>query len=215
MNTLGALLLAAGSSSRLGQSKQLLQFDGEPLVRRQARLLLALDPVCVIVVTGAEQSAVEQALDGLPVQRVQNQNWQQGMGSSIACGIAAMPERVRGALLMLCDQWKITGEDLLALTQEWQRQPGAVAVAQWRDASSEEPEEPGQSPGQSSGHLASGPPVVFPRVLFAKLVKLQGEQGARQVIRHFKGEVQRIMLPDAAFDIDQPGDWPQTAPHSN
>jgi molybdenum cofactor cytidylyltransferase len=216
VNSLGALLLAAGKSSRLGQSKQLLQINGESLVRRQARLLLALNPVCVIVVTGAEQSAVEQALDGLPVQRVHNQNWRQGMGSSIACGIAAMPERVRGALLMLCDQWKITGEDLLALTREWQRQPGTVAIAQWRDASNEESgEEPGQTSGQSSSHLASGPPVVFPRVLFAKLVKLQGEQGARQVIRHFKGEVQRVMLPDAAFDIDQPGDWPQTVSHSH
>ncbi len=212
MNTLGALLLAAGSSSRLGQSKQLLQIDGEPLVRRQARMLLAQNPVCVIVVTGAEQSAVEQALEGLPVQWVHNQNWQQGMGSSIACGIAAMPEQVRGALLMLCDQWKITGEDLLVLTQEWQRQPGAVAVAQWRDASVAEQEKLPETP---TGMLTSGPPVVFPRALFAKLVKLQGEQGARQVIRHFKGGVRRAMLPNAAFDIDLPGDLPQTAPHSN
>ena len=191
MNTLGALLLAAGNSSRLGQSKQLLEIDGEPLVRRQASMLMALNPVCVIVVTGAEQSAIEQALDGLPVQRVHNNNWQQGMGSSLACGIAAMPERVRGALLLLCDQWKITTDDLLTLVQEWQRNPAVAVTAQWADEF--------QQP-------AFGPPVVFPRALFSRLIKLQGERGAQQLLRRYKGGVQRVALPHAAFDIDQPGD---------
>jgi molybdenum cofactor cytidylyltransferase len=193
MNTLGALLLAAGNSSRLGQSKQLLEIAGEPLVRRQARVLLELNPVSVIVVSGAEQAAIEQALDGLPVRLVHNKEWQQGMGSSLACGIRAMPERVRGALLLLCDQWKITGNDLLALTQAWQGNPVAAVTAQWLD-------EPGQP--------TSGPPVVFPRALFSYLVKLQGDQGAQQILKRYKGGVQRVVMPHAAFDIDQASDLP-------
>ena len=194
MNTLGALLLAAGASSRLGQSKQLLQIDGQPLVRRQARMLLALNPVCVIVVTGAEQSAVEQALHGLPVQVVHNSNWSQGMGSSLACGIRAMPERVRGALLLLCDQWKIMHHDLLALRQSWDLAPASAVTAEWID---------------DSAQSQFGPPVVFPRALFSYLIKLQGDRGAQQILKRYKGGVQRIFLPAAAFDIDQPGDWPQ------
>jgi len=193
VNTLGALLLAAGNSSRLGQSKQLLEIDGEPLVRRQARTLLALNPVCVIVLTGAEQKAVELALDGLPVHLVHNENWSQGMGSSLACGIRAMPERVRGALLLLCDQWKITTEDLLALTQAWEQSPASAVTAEWIDESAQN---------------QFGPPVVFPRALFSSLIKLQGEHGAQKLIRRYKGGVQRVVLPHAAVDIDQKSDLP-------
>jgi molybdenum cofactor cytidylyltransferase len=193
VNSLGALLLAAGGSSRLGQSKQLLEINGEPLVRRQASMLLALNPVCLVVVTGADQEAVDQALHGLAVKQVHNPEWQKGMGSSLACGIAAMPERVRGALLLLCDQWKITGDDVLALTQEWQQKPTAAVTAQWTD---------------ESGQPASGPPVVFPRALFSKLIKLRGDHGAHQLLRRYKGGVQRIALPHAAFDIDQQSDLP-------
>jgi molybdenum cofactor cytidylyltransferase len=197
MNQLGAILLAAGSSSRLGQSKQLLQIDGQALVRSQAGKLLALNPACVVVVTGAGQQAVEQALLGLPLQLVHNSDWQQGMGSSLACGIAAMPERVRGALLLLCDQWKIEAVDLLALTQAWKQSPGIAVTAQWRESSDGE-----------LAPLISGPPVVFPRSLFSSLARLRGDRGAAQILKRHKPGVQSIELPNAAFDIDQPADLP-------
>lgn len=205
MKSLGAILLAAGSSSRLGQSKQLLQVDGQPLVRLQATKLLALNPACVVVVTGAEQAAVERALQGLPLhgsslQCVHNSNWQQGMGGSLACGVAAMPERVRGALLMLCDQWKVSVADLQILTESWERSPATAVIAQWQE---ELPEGP--------AHTTSGPPVVFPRTLFSSLVKLHGERGAQQILKRYKAGVQRMDLPNAGFDIDQPSDLPWAA----
>lgn len=200
MNQFGAILLAAGSSSRLGQSKQLLQVDGEVLVRAQASKLLALKPACVVVVTGAEQAAVIQALQGLPLQWVHNDHWQLGMGSSLACGIAAMPERVRGALLLLCDQWKIGTADLQALIQAWQHSPATAVTAQWRESS-----------GDESPVWISGPPVVFPRSLFSRLAGLRGDRGAAQMLKRHKPGVQKIELPNAAFDIDQPTDMPQAA----
>jgi len=197
VKSLGAILLAAGSSSRLGQSKQLLQIDGQPLVRLQANKLLALNPACVIVVTGAEQAAVEHALKGLALQCVYNPNWQQGMGSSLACGVAAMPERVRGALLMLCDQWKVPGAGLQAMAVAWERSPASAVIAQWNE---ESPEKPAQT--------NSGPPAVFPRALFSSLVKLRGDRGAQHILKRYKAGVQRFDLPEAAFDIDQESDLP-------
>lgn len=197
MKSLGAILLAAGSSSRLGQSKQLLQLNGQPLVRLQASKLLALNPACVIVVTGAERVAVEHALKGLALQCVYNPDWQQGMGSSLAFGIAAMPERVRGALLLLCDQWKITNEDLLALHHAWERSPATAVIAQWHE---ESPEKATQT--------TSGPPVVFPRALFSSLTKLRGDRGAQQILKRYKAGVQRLDVPNARFDIDQASDLP-------
>lgn len=194
MNSLGAILLAAGGSSRLGRSKQLLEIDGEPLVRRQARLMMEQDYGHVVVITGAEQQAVRDALDGLPsVRLVHNSDWKRGMGLSLAYGIRSMPERARGALLLLCDQWKISAADLAALSAAWLRKPGSVATAQWQG---------------DEGKQVTGPPVVFPRELFPFLLKLQGDRGAHSIVKRFKGGVERIEIPNASFDIDEVSDLP-------
>lgn len=183
---LGAILLAAGASSRLGYPKQLVELDGEALVVRQARLLIALQPACVVVVTGAAREGVEQVLAGLPVNLVHNENWANGMGSSLACGVSAMPERVRGALLLLCDLWRISSADLENLVTAWQAAPAQAATAVWDGK--------------------TGPPVIFPRALFQRLKKLQGEQGARHLLRGFAGGIAQVAMPNAAYDLDVSSD---------
>jgi molybdenum cofactor cytidylyltransferase len=190
--SLGAVLLAAGSSSRLGEPKQLLQstrWEGEALVARQARLLLDLGFACVVVVTGAEQCRVEQALDGLDVVFVHNDRWRSGMGSSIACGMKAMPERVRGALLLQCDQWAVDRSDLDSLLAEWADHPASAVVSKW------------------TGN--SGPPVIFPRVLFDPLSRLSGDRGGKKVLKRFTGEVRQVHIENASVDIDIPEDIPK------
>ncbi len=184
--SLGTILLAAGGSRRLGRPKQLEVFDDQPLVRRQAQLLLELQPACVVVVTGAVEEQVRQALDGLPVEFVHAADWSQGMGRSLARGIEAMPERVRGALLLLCDQWRIGLEDLEKLRAAWQAAPQKAVTSIWDDS--------------------SGPPVIFPRTLFQRLTRLQGDRGAHRLLKHFSGGLERVPLANAAFDLDQPGD---------
>jgi molybdenum cofactor cytidylyltransferase len=186
--SLGTILLAAGGSSRLGQPKQLVALEGEPLVRRQARLLLALQPACVVVVTGAVADEVREALHGLDVSCVHNESWEQGMGTSLACGIRAMPERVRGALLLLTDQFRIVADDLQRLLEAWAGDPLAAVTASWDDQ--------------------RGPPVVFPRALFDRLSRLQGDSGARAVLKRFRGRQVAVPLPNAAGDLDTPADLP-------
>jgi molybdenum cofactor cytidylyltransferase len=200
LNHLGAVLLAAGGSTRLGQPKQLLEIEGQVLVRRQAELLLEQDFACVVVVTGSVRHEVEQALQGLDLLFVHNENWEEGMGGSLARGIAAMPERVRGALLLLCDQWRISAADLLSLAQAWRKSPEKAVTAEWRAQRSAWPAE-----------VPSGPPVIFPRALFARLAKLQGDRGAQSVLKHYAGGTTQILMPNAAFDIDLPSDLPQWA----
>lgn len=191
MKQLGAILLAAGSSSRLGQPKQLLEIDGRALVRRQAELLLDQGFACVVVVTGAERAGVEEALAGVAAQAVYNANWQDGMGSSLACGIAAMPERVRGALVLLCDQWRVTAEDLRTLLVAWESEPARAVCTEWKNA---------------SGHTVVGAPAIFPRALFAKLVKLQGDRGAQPILKYYASGTTQVGMPNAASDIDLPAD---------
>lgn len=186
--SLGAILLAAGGSSRLGQPKQLLDIEGQPLVLRQAKTLLSLQPARLVVVTGNEEEAVRQALGELPVHFVHNPDWQQGMGRSLACGISAMPERVRAAMILLCDQWKVESADLERLAQAWWAEPQAAVVADYGEA--------------------SGPPAILPRAMWEKLSRLKGDSGARKILKHWKGAESRVPMPQAATDIDSVRDLP-------
>jgi molybdenum cofactor cytidylyltransferase len=189
VQSLGTILLAAGSSSRLGQPKQLVTVEGQPLVLRQARLLSALKPVCTVVVTGALEAEIAQALKGEAVQLTHNSDWQQGMGRSLARGVEVMPERVRGVLVLLCDQWRIDQHDLGKLLETWAAHAQSAVVSQWDDT--------------------IGPPVIFPRSMFARLCRLQGEHGARQVLRRESAGVQKVVIEHAAWDLDVPSDLEQ------
>ena len=160
--------------------------DGQPLVRRQAQLLLKIQPACVVVVTGAVEQEVRQALAGLKVEWAHHQEWSRGMGQSIARGIEAMPERVRGAMLLLCDQWRVDQDDLGKLLDAWAAEPQKAVVAAWDGC--------------------SGPPVIFPRALFQRLIRLQGDRGARQLLKRYAGGLVRVPVANAAFDLDRPGD---------
>jgi len=184
--SLGAILLAAGGSSRLGRPKQLELIGGQPLVARQAQLLLKLQPASVVVVTGAVEQEVRRALAGLKVEFVHHEDWSLGMGQSIARGIAAMPERARGALLLLCDQWRIDQGDLETLIDAWAPEPQKAIVSAWDGF--------------------SGPPTIFPRALFQRLMRLHGDRGARHVLKRYAGGLERVAVANAAFDLDKPGD---------
>lgn len=186
---LGAILLAAGASRRLGRPKQLIHIDGMPLVARQARILLELNPTILVVVTGHERKAVEGALDGLPLDLVHNPQWSGGMGRSLACGIAAMPERVRGAMVLLCDQWKIGANDLSALVRGWQDDKTCAVVSAWEGT--------------------TGPPAILPRSLFEKLSRLKGDRGASSILKHWSGRTLAIETATAAFDLDTSVDLEQ------
>ena len=189
VQSLGAILLAAGESSRLGQPKQLLEIDGEPLVVRQARLLAERGYARVVVVTGAFHEEVSALLEKLPVRCVNNPHWKHGMGKSLACGIGSMPERVRAALVSLCDQWKIEAGDLQALLDAWSENPKAAVT--------------------SAYDQVTGPPAILPRSLFEKLSRLKGDAGANRVLKRWSGELIQLSSHRAAFDIDTHEQIPQ------
>ncbi|MDR6673812.1 nucleotidyltransferase family protein [Xanthomonas sp. 1678] len=101
-----ALILAAGASRRLGHAKQALTRDGEPLLRRAARLALATAPARCVVVLGAQAEALRPALDGLPVEVVRNPDWSSGMGGSLECLRAVVHDdaSISHSLVLGCDQ---------------------------------------------------------------------------------------------------------------
>ena len=180
-----ALVLAAGASTRLGQPKQLVCYQGEPLLRRAVRLALGAGAGPVLAAVGAEAADCRAALSGLAVTVIENRDYASGMGSSLRAGLAELrellpaPERL---LLLVCDQPLLQPEHLRQLLAA---QPaGGIAAAQY------------------NGHL--GVPAVFAQTHFAALAAIQGDQGARSLLRSLA--VTPVPMPEAAIDIDTPGD---------
>lgn len=188
-STHGAIVLAAGSSSRLGCPKQLVQFEGESLLRRAASAALASGASPVIVILGELAARLRSELDGLPVTAVHNRNWAEGMASSLRCGVRqlqqAAPE-VSAVMLLVSDQPLLRPVHLQAL---WQQQviTGQVVAAEY------------------NGH--PGVPAIFPARYFPRLLALQGDQGARALLRKMSPlELVTFPLPEAATDLDTPTD---------
>jgi molybdenum cofactor cytidylyltransferase len=188
--SLAAILLAAGPSSRLGRSKQLVKVRGECLVRRAARLVLALQPARLVAVTGCEAERISAELEDLPLEIVHARNWSQGMGASIAAGARAVGQSADGILLMVCDQWRLRPADLARLVTTWRAQPQRILVSCWQEGRA----------------FVSGPPAIFPARLLQQLKSIPPDRGARQVIDRNMDDVEFVELQNAAEDLDRPED---------
>jgi len=105
--SVGAILLAAGQAKRMGkngQHKLLAEFDGVPLVRRSANVLLASNATPIIAVTGYRQEEIEEAMIGLDITTLYNPSYLTGMASSVACGFRIL----RLLIAMVClSCWQI------------------------------------------------------------------------------------------------------------
>ncbi|KAB7770169.1 nucleotidyltransferase family protein [Xanthomonas maliensis] len=183
-----ALILAAGAGRRLGRSKQLLTRDGEPLLRRAARIALQTSPRRCLVVVGADADAVVGALHGLEVEIVHHAKWEAGMGSSLAAlrQVVQQDEAIHRVLILGCDQPALDAPHLRALLKEAERAPSGCAT---------------------SGYAGvRGIPVVVTQQVWAA-VPLQADAGLRGLFASLEAPVLGcVTAPALALDIDTPGD---------
>jgi molybdenum cofactor cytidylyltransferase len=180
------IVLAAGSSSRFGTSKQLAPYRGQPLVTRATRLAEQVFGQRSILLAGHEWQRVAAACEPLAGYLVVNEDFRNGLAGSIAAGVRAVAETASGVLLLLADQPLIDAAYLRALTACWEENAACIVVSEF-DAT-------------------VGPPVIFPARFFAALTALRGDQGARQILRDPAAHVIRLACPAASVDIDEPGD---------
>ncbi len=184
--SVAGVLLAAGMSARLGQPKQLLEFQGEPLVRRVARLGLQAGLSPMIVVTGAYAAEVQRALEGMPVEFVHNPNWISGQGSSVSLGAQKLPAETGAAVFLLVDQPFVTQAVLRRLVEEHAASLGPVIAP------------------LVNGQRAN--PVLFDRVTFSDLCSLSGEAGGRAIFSRYPPRWMEWNDAGLLLDIDTPGD---------
>jgi CTP:molybdopterin cytidylyltransferase MocA len=185
----GLVILAAGASRRMGSPKQLIELNGKPLIVRAAEAALAAPVWPVVVVVGANSTAIRPVLAHLPVLIVENSAWSEGMASSIREGTGTVRQFSRGidaAILALCDQPAFSAETVARLLRA-QRETGRGIVAARYD-----------------GRL--GAPALFTREHFVSLASLTGEEGARDLINGDPARVAAVDLPELAHDLDTPAD---------
>lgn len=177
----GAIVLAAGGSSRLGTPKQLLTFCGETLVRRAAKA--ALESVCdrVVVVVGNHAQQIRQEMSDLPVLVVENEDWRSGISSSIRTGLEQISSP-DGVVITLCDQPFMTAAVLNELIDA-HRETGSAIVA-------------------STYATTRGVPAFFAPELFNELAALTKDEGARRIIASHPEKVATVEFPRGAIDID-------------
>ncbi len=179
---LSILIPAAGASDRLGRPKQLVEYRGVTLIQRTVDKAFAIGPGEVIVVTGCQANAVQQAVQQTGVRWVLHPNWSEGMGTSIAAGAARVSPQSTGLMVLFCDQWRVGKEDLKSLIKIWESEPDRIVCA--------------RAEGRNM------PPVIFPSRYVKQLQALNGRRGAHALLTDHASRITSVSLKNAAFDLD-------------
>jgi len=190
MNT-GIILLAAGSSSRLGRAKQLIEFQGKTLIQKAIDEANKSQADCLVVVLGANAGLIQTGFESSNTPFIINSDWQQGMSSSMQEGLRFLmkKEEINQVLLMLCDQPFVDASLLdQMITAKESSSKGIVASAY-------------------SNTL--GVPALFDKRYFEELLQLNGSEGAKKVIFNHQAEVHALDFPHGAVDLDTEEDVSQ------
>jgi molybdenum cofactor cytidylyltransferase len=187
-SAIAGILLAAGTSSRMGQNKMLLAFAGDSVLRGGARRALAGGLSPLIVVLGAEADRAAAELDGLPCHIVQNRKYASGMTSSMHAGLTALPPATGAAVILLADMPLVTADMIRQMTQRYQETGAPLVISRYAGV--------------------NAPPTLFDRCLFIELLASSGEDAGRQVVQRHRAAAEVLDWPAAVLaDLDTPEDY--------
>ncbi len=185
-SNLGIIILAAGSSTRLGEAKQLVKFQNKTLISNAIETALNSKCSDITLVLGSNSEKINREIkDFVAVKICINENWQSGMASSIKCGLEFMlkenPE-VNAVIFMLCDQPLITSKHINLLFETFAETNKGIVASEYENT--------------------LGVPALFSSEMFGELLKIRGDKGAKKIIDSFPASVKTIHIPEAEFDVD-------------
>ena len=190
MSNVGAIILAAGGSTRFGRPKQLLEFQGESLVRRAVQAASEACGSSIVVVAGDMHALIQAELRESAATVVENPEWSRGLGTSIRCGlqhlIASTPE-LDAVVLMACDQPFADARTIAALVAKQATTGKAIVASSYADT--------------------LGIPALFDQSCFEALLALPDDAGAKALIESRPDDVASIEFEKGAIDIDTPADF--------
>ncbi len=186
----GIIVLAAGSSSRLGESKQLLAYKGKSLLKHAVQQAVASECAPILVVLGANAERHKMEIENEPAHIEVNSEWQRGIGTSIACGVRtllAQQNTLEATVIMLCDQPFIDSDLINQLIAESEKSEKGIVACTYGDA--------------------IGSPALFNRKYFDDLQRLKENAGAKALFRQYSADLQTINFPLGETDIDTQLDY--------
>ncbi len=181
-----AVVLAAGSSSRFGSTKQLAEINGTPLVQQALNLAIEVCGDKTVLVVGHDWKAVTEACGPSPGFLIVNDHYADGLGTSIAQAVRSIQHQARAVIVLLTDQALVTAAHVQALHDAWSGADDEIVATAFSKT--------------------AGPPVLFPRACFADLAILHGDAGGRHLLDDKRFRVKKIVFESAAVDIDPPED---------
>jgi molybdenum cofactor cytidylyltransferase len=187
---IGLLLIAAGTSRRMGTPKQLLPIQGISLLRHLSKIAIASICGTVMVVLGANAEQIYPEISDLPIQIVENQDWQAGMGTSISLGLATLLKSqpvLSAVLILVCDQPFVSTELIDRIVEVHRSDSAQIVATRYLDT--------------------VGVPALFSDRYFLELMQLNADAGARKIIQRNLYEVHTVAFPQGAIDLDTPDDY--------
>ncbi|GAB3226281.1 nucleotidyltransferase family protein [Algoriphagus aestuariicola] len=182
------VILAAGSSSRLGRPKQLIEIQGKTLVQKAVDEVYRSRADSMVVVLGWNPVLIQTGFDSAKVPSVINPNWESGMASSIQAGLHFLLENgeIDQVMIMLCDQPFVDSEYLDQLFEEGLKSEKGIVASFYSNT--------------------RGVPALFSKKYFPELLALKGQDGAKKVLLEHRGDVLKIDFPNGAIDLDTEAD---------
>src|SRR5260221_8643253 len=185
-----AIVLAAGSSSRMGRSKQLLKIDSETLIRKTVKTVVGAGANETLVVLGADIEKIKNELSDLSVYTVTNPEFEKGMGNSLKCGLKYVMKKnseAEAVMILVCDQPLLNSVHLKKIVEEYLTTKSPIVASFY------------------SG--SNGVPALFNKSMFGKLLTIEDQHGAKKAIGQNPALVKSIDFPEGAVDLDTPGDF--------
>ena len=174
----------------MGRPKQLLPYNGKSLLAHPVDTANDADANPVIVVVGANAALMEKDINEKKVHVTENTEWNEGMASSVRCGIKTLLQIAPGsdaAIIMVCDQPFVSPALLNELIAEQKNTGKSIVTSQYENA--------------------IGPPALFHKTVFPELLALKGDAGARKIIEKSETDVATVSFAKGEIDIDTESDY--------
>ncbi len=188
---IATLILAAGSSSRLGRPKQLIKFEGTTLIEKITRVALNVSNH-VLIVLGANETLIRPHLEILVQENISkleialNPEWEEGMGKSLSFGVKKLAENADAIMVVLSDQLFVDEVLLRKIMQTFAESKRSIVACEY------------------ANQLAV--PILFDKSVFPELMSLSGDKGAKVILKKYSDRLTSIPFPMGVFDVDTPDD---------
>jgi molybdenum cofactor cytidylyltransferase len=192
MNDVWAIVLAAGMSTRMGTQKLLLPFDGKTIVEKVVENILKSGIVNVVVVLGANSVEIAEVLKSWPVQTIRNENFREGMHTSVISGVNALPENAKAVMIFLGDQPFIPVNVSATVVEAWKDSGKGIVIPIFSG---------------KRGH-----PPLYDLKFRQEILDLDPAVGLRSVALKFQDEILEVetFCPEIVRDIDTREDYLKT-----